>query len=345
MSKSPVQPKTSLTLHKTFRSKEGNREIVYYLYDGKTVDILNDIDILHFTEEFQGGEIRVTAVSSLDLFLKDLADRGATIKYAHWHTLGLEKGLSPEKLVKAYHNAPASAFRNFVYDTELALLRRIVYERDAILEFYNNGLRKIRQAGRNQGVLEIDEDQEFQDTVEALDSVYSLFKTEGENKKLVSFDTRIKQLASKNSLCKLFNSIAGIGDSWVSAATIVSIAQGVERFPRVSDFFSYFGMGDAKLQRRKKGQPSNWSAKGRTTCFKLGESLIKNKNNPWRKYFEQAKAEYSLKHKRECGCKAEKGHPHAQARRKMVKEILKRFYLAATGQEFEPKHFAASNKV
>jgi hypothetical protein len=93
-------------------------------------------------------------------------------------------------------------------------------------------------------------------------------------------------------------------------------------------------MGDAKTQKRRKGQPSNWSARGRLVCYQLGEAIVKNKNNPWRIFFDEAKAEYLAKHTDAC-CKAAKGHPHAQARRKMVKEILKRFYLAASGVNFE----------
>lgn len=330
-----LKPNELMTLHKTFSADEGKREVIFYATtDGKTVTKLKGASLLEFIENFHGGIVRMTAVASLDAYVRSLSDKGGVIRFAHWHTTGIDKGLSPEKIVLAYHAAPDSIFRTFTYDADLAELRRVVDERNAIDQFYNDALRKLRQAGRNCGVAEVDEDEDFQHSLDALDDVAKMFKVAGVNDKLVSYDTRIKQLASKNPLCVLFNQIAGIGDSWVSAATIVSLAQGIDRFPRVSDFLSYFGMGDAKEQKRKKGQPSNWSAAGRCMCFKLGESLIKNKKNPWRQTFDDAKDLYLLRHEDSCGCKAKKGHPHAQARRKMVKEILKQFYLAATDQQF-----------
>lgn len=326
------------TLHKKFDADEdGKREIVFYCYDGVTVTKLRGKSLLAFFETFTGGVIRMTSVASLDQYVQMLTDMGATIQYAHWHDTGIDKNSSPEDVVKAYHALPEDIFRTFAYDADLAQLRRIVDERNAIDQFYNDALRKLRQVGRNCGRVEIDEDEDFQQSLEALDGVAKLFKIPGVNDKLVSYETRIKQLASKNPLCVLFNKVAGIGDSWITAASIVSLTQGIDRFPGVAQFWSYFGMGDAEKQKRRKGQPSNWSARGRLVCYQLGESIIKNKNNPWRLFFDEAKAEYLAKHTDAC-CKAAKGHPHAQARRKMVKEILKRFYLAASGVKYDSDH-------
>jgi hypothetical protein len=335
----------NLTLHKTFdKNEEGKREVVLYLYDGTAVSKLSGASYLAFLETFQSGTVvRMTAVASLDVVVQALSDRGGVIRFCHWHNSGIDKNLSPEEIVRAYAAIPEEKFRTFTYDADLAQLRRVVDDRNAILQFYGDATRRLKQHARNMGVAEAEDDPTFDEALDALDDIESTFQTgTGRRNKagdeiMVSFDTRIAQLASKNPLCVLFNQIAGL-QAWGTAASIVSIAQGVERFPQVSNFLSYFGMGNAKQQKRKKGQPSNWSARGRLVCYMLGESIIKNKKNPWRQVFDEAKEMYLAKHEASCGCKAKKGHPHAQARRLMVKEILKQFYLAATGQPYVAGH-------
>ena len=134
--------------------------------------------------------------------------------------------------------------------------------------------------------------------------------------------------------------------SWITAASIVAYAGDVDRFETVASFWHYFGQHviDGHAPKRKAGSPVTWSPKGRTAVYLMGDSIIKNRNNKWRAFYDEAlateKETHEVKHP---GCKTPLGHCGARARRRMVKEILKQFFLAVKGEEIRDGHVTGEN--
>lgn len=327
-----------LAVHKTFEADtDGKRSIIWYVNDGTTTSRLNPKKLVSFLEDLQPGTtMRFTAVNALDAQLSELQEqRGITIMYAHWHDLGLAKGLSAEDIVAAYFTAPVSVFRTFTPRRDIAELRNLLSIRNAIVGFSGNAVRRIKQAGRNMA----DPESENPDVTEALELVQKIrasFKTPNTKGREVSYDTRIDEMAEKIPDCVLFNKIVGF-ESYGTAAAIVAASGGFERFPRVSSVWHYFGQHniDGKAAKRKKGQPMTWSPNGRTALYLMMESIIKNKKNPWNaKVHAIQDAELAVHAEKHPNCPTPKGHTLAMAKRKVQKEILKRFFLALKGEEF-----------
>lgn len=335
---------TLLAVHKTFEKEgDGLRSVVWYVSDGITTKRLTPKDIAKFISEVHSGmTLRFTAVNSTDAQLLDLADRGARIEYAYWHDLGIEKSLPPEEIASAYVSASQMFFRPFVARPEIAELRNALAMRNAVLKFYGDAVRRFKQVGRNMSIADgAEEHPLMEEGFHELDTVFDLFKADNANGRRVSLDKKVEELAKAIPECVLFNEIAGIKGSWITAASIVAYAGGMDRFPAVASFWHYFGQHviDGKAPKRKAGTPCTWSTIGRTTVYLMGDSLIKNRNNPWRPYYEQAREQEKATHaEKHPNCPAPDGHCTARAKRKMCKEILKRFFLAANGQEFKQQY-------
>lgn len=325
-----LKPRGSLSIHKTFaKNDDGKRTVTLFVYDGDKVYKFRDEGLLDFLESFQGNTVRMTSVGSLDSIVKILSDRGVKILFAHWHSTKINKGLSPEEIVKAYHAVDENLFREFKYDADLAELRLTVQRRSALNQFYGDCDRKFQQAYRNAGFGDLKGNAEYEEDIKTLNEIASLFKTPGEKGRIVSYDTRLEQLGKKNDFCLLFNRIAGFKKGMPIAAGLVSVIQDIRRFPQVADLWSYLGMGDAAKQKRKKGQASNWSAEGRRLCYQVGTTIRNNRVEPWRSMYDEEKAKELAK------TGMTRGQADARARRKVVKEIVKRFYLAANGIEYQ----------
>ena len=175
-----------------------------------------------------------------------------------------------------------------------------------------------------------------------LDKLFEVVAAEDKGK-TVSFDTQISKLASTLPECIIFNQIAGLStSSWITAASVSTIIGDIKRFPNVAALWHYFGQHvaeDGKAPKRAKGQPISWSPDGRKVLYQLGDSIIKNRNNPWRDFFDRAKADEIAVHmEKHPGCEHIQGHSNARARRKMVKEIMKRYFLAMTNEKFVKDH-------
>lgn len=337
-----MKPNVSmLSIHKTFEvGTLGKRQTTLYVHDGHEIKKLSEEEFYGLlTTITPGTVIRLTAVNALDGMLQRFQDIGAKIEFAHWHNTGIDKGLLPEAIAEAYYNVSSDKFRPFVYDIGLAELRKVLQIRDAISQFYGDAIRRIKGAGRNVDILEEEDfDADLTLAVESADAVFSMFKTKNDKGRDVSFETRVDQLAAKIPLCVLFNETAGIKTGFGSAATVACVTGGIERFDNVAKLWKHFGY--APGQKRVKGQSLGYSSKGRTAMFLLVVSIEKMTANPWNAYLKEAKAFYTQKHvEGACkGCKAPKGHARMQAIRKTAKEILKRWFLAARGIEFNESH-------
>lgn len=338
-----------LAIHKTFEAGTlGTKQITLYVHDGHETKKLNEKETCDlFTNLIPGTIIRLTAVNVLDGVLQAFQAAGGVIQFAHWHNTGIDSGLPPEAIVEAYYKVPADKFRIFTYDADLAELRKFLQTRDAINQFYGDCIRKIKCAGRNSGIVDeedFDKDSDLIAAVEGADAVFSTFKTPNDKGKDVSFDTRVDQLAVKIPLCVLFNKVAGIKTGFGTAATVATVTGGINRFDNVAKLWKHFGY--APGQKRIKGQSLGYSPKGRTAMFLVVVSIEKMTANPWNAYLKEAKAFYTQKHADGLckGCKAPKGHARMQAIRKTAKEILKRWFLAANGQQFIEGYVSSENR-
>ena len=345
----------TIALHKTFE----NGTVNLYLHDDTGARCLDTPEDIHnfITTISQDTSLRMSSAFALDVIVREVSERGVNVLRAYWHDLGLEKGLSPEEIAKALYMAPASVFRSFKYHVKLAELRTEIAIRSAKEQAVGDTKRRILCIAKNEGLAtpeQVKAEPRFNDAytyLEALSGSVSKPKQLKNGKvQFVDIDTVVNNLAKDIPECRLFNEIAGLKGGYITAATLMSIIQDIDRFPNVASLWSYFGMSvvDGKAPKRKAGSPANWSSKGRTCLYNLGVSIVKNTNNPWRQYFEDAKDIYLAKHAEECKlgekgepCKFPKGHADAQARRKMVKEILKRFYLKLKGEEYKAFEAAA----
>lgn len=110
----------------------------------------------------------------------------------------------------------------------------------------------------------------------------------------------------------------------------------------VGQLRSYCGYGDAKEQKRRKGQQGNWNAKARMRTYLIAESCMKSPTSPYRKVYEDGRAKYEdAKHDAPCaqcgkkgkpaeiGTDLRDGHKHARALRLVAKAVLKDLWLAA----------------
>lgn len=341
-----------LSVHKTFEKDSlDKREVVLYISDGSTVDkvkkIIGEDKIIDFLESIPNGmTVRFTSVDGSDQNLIHLQDRGVKIMHAYWHNTGISKDLPPAEIAYLYATIVPDVFREFKASRALVELRRAVITRNALLGFYGDAVRRLRGAARNSGVLEEANDLQLKEDLISLNELKKAMGYTKENGKEISWDTRVDKLAREMSECVLFAKIAGF-DSMGTAAAVVAYTNGIERFPSVTDYWSYCGEGvvDGAAPKRKKGQNINWSPKLRTLMFMMMESIIKQTKNPWNAVYHQYKAqEMALHLEKHPGCRAPLGHSHNRAKRKVAKEILKRYYLAATSQEFVAGYLPKSLK-
>jgi hypothetical protein len=349
-------PVRVLSIHKTFEKDSlEKRTVVLFISDGSSVEkvkkIVGEEKILAFLESIPDGmTVRVTAVDGSDLNLIHLQDRGVKILYSHWHNTGIDKNLSPEEIAYEYAKADLGVFREFKVSRSLVELRRAVIARNAMLGFYGDAVRRIRGAARNAGILDEANDAQLKEDLTGLNQLRKLmgYKKEDatENDNPIPWDNRVNKLAREMPECVLFAKIAGF-ESMGTAAAVVAYTNGIERFPSVQAYWAYCGEGvvDGVAPKRKKGQHINWSPKLRTILFLMVEAIVKKPNNPWNAVYKQYKEEELAVHlEKHPGCKAPLGHSHSRAKRKVAKEILKRYYLAATSQEFIAGHLPKSLK-
>jgi hypothetical protein len=341
----------TLAIHKTFdKDSIGDRSTVLYVADGKSVVKYIDAKATKFIASLTPGTtVRFSAVSAADTILAYLAQHGVAILHAHWHDLGIEKASDAETIALALSQAPAELFGEFKPDPKIAELRHALAMKTALDMFEGDARRRFLQIGRNMGESNLNDIQDplLKASLDELSSLKDSMKyVDADSGRAVAWETRLTKIAKGIPHCVLFAEIAGL-KSMGTAASIVAYANGVERFPNVASFWSYCGQSvvNGKAPKMRKGQPCTWSPKARTALYLLGVSILKMKDNPWNPVYRAYKADEMAKHDSKCilgkegtPCKFPAGHCDAMARRKVVKEILKRFYLAATQQAYQDDH-------
>lgn len=336
--------KDALSLHKTYEKKtpESDRVAVLYVSDGesvKKIDTEGKID--KWAESLSSSTtLRVTSVHACDQLLLDLREKGIKILYANWHDTGLEKGLLPEEIAQKFALLPEGVFREFHPRKDLADLRYYVSHRLAVVDFKKAAELKLMGVARAVGRFATNAEGKktyLPSTVDALKEVNKAenFKITLENGKKVNIDSYIEELASRIPECVIFKEAADFKDGWGTAATVVAFLGGVERFGSLYSLQHYCGehVVNGIAPKKKKGSPVDWSPKVRTALWQMSNSIIKNRENRWRDFYDHELAKEVAVHPVKCpDCKHPQSHCISRAKRKMRKAILKEFYFACVGK-------------
>jgi hypothetical protein len=306
--------KTMIAIHRTFEGEVGKKtNKIYMTDDGQTVYTAETFPIL------PPQEVRSTSVNAVDRFLIELVFfHQHKITHCHFHSTDIPKGSTPEDIVRLYWALPADKFREFKPRVEIAVLKGQLDLRNALEQYSGDSLRKIKQLGRN-----------GEDTATAIKSLQETKKTikllsPFSGKKLAA-DTVVAECAKQIPECVIFNQVAGIKDGWIWAASVVALSGGIQRFGSVSSFWHYCGehVRDGKAVKRVRGKAVDFNPALRTANWAGVESIIKNMNNPWRKFYDQQVLIEKVKKSNLTDV-----HANNQARRRVRKEILKQFWVA-----------------
>lgn len=110
----------------------------------------------------------------------------------------------------------------------------------------------------------------------------------------------------------------------------------------LGQLMSLAGYGDAKKQRRRRGEKANWSPQIKMRVYLIAESCIKQSASPYRAVYDAGRAKYAdAVHDEECrrcgpsgkpaqpGSDLSDGHKHARAMRLVSKAILRDLWTEA----------------
>ncbi len=219
-------------------------------------------------------------------------------------------------------NQEASADRDKLFNG----LRGLTSAREALVSFKTMATNRIKQAARNGG------DNEYLDELilSQLDGI-----KDSKKKTITPIEKEITKLAKKIPECQTFNLVADIQDGYISAATIVSLLKDPRRFHCVHAMRKWCGYApvNGKAAKHIRGQKSDWSPPAKNCLNKMAISIIKNRSNRWRPVYEKYLERELVRHDEICPkCETKQGHCGAMARRRVVQDILKEFWLVCNGQ-------------
>ena len=338
-------------IHETYEenlegTKIGRKNAIVYVANGtaaKRFELDSEKFLKYLDKIPKGTTIRLTKADPAGLLVRELAARGYETSCCHWHSTGIEKNLPPEEIAEKFASLPEVLFRPLVYRRDLAELRKAVAVRKALIQLRGDAQRRIRAVGRDIGAVKAEDDPELSDSLDAVDEL--LGKDGLKSPDGVGWDTYVNKKAATVPECVLLAKIAHIKGSLIAAANIIAVIGDVARFNgQVSAVWKYTGnhVVSGCSPKRKKGQPCDWSTKGRTALYQLGQSIIKDRSNPWRAVFDKNREEEMADHRHDgkpaLDCKTIDGHCTARAIRKVTKEIIKRFVVAASNQKYVKGH-------
>jgi hypothetical protein len=158
-------------------------------------------------------------------------------------------------------------------------------------------------------------------------------KCEHELKAMVLKECRTIPIAKKYLL-----KTKGVGPC--IAGGVIAYMESPERFATISKLWAYAGFHtvDGQAPRRAKGEKANWNPHLRRICWLAGESFVKVTKSPYRKLYDEFKAEYQRKFpdQIDSGKKSRDGkkimrytpaHIHAMAKRRVVKIWLSHIWI------------------
>lgn len=325
-----------LAIHKTYEGELGEKKEVLFVSDGKATKKIKGAATAKYIGTLKPGiEIVLTSSNPKDNLVGSLQLRGVITKRAHWHSTGIPKNLPPEEIAKQFALLPAEQLSNIVVNQHLLELSDHVTVRRAILELRKASMLRFKAEMRARGLTKEDDPvpPELQCLVDAILEQKRISET--------PVDKLLISVASKIPDCSLFNTIADITTGMFTSAYVVSEIGDCTRFPTVASIWHYAGyhVVDGKAPKRARGKNIDWNPKLRTALWSMSDSIIKNRQNRWRDEYDKFKAQYAPKHAERCKCTTGDGHIGAYARRRVVKEILKEFWIACNkGQTQADNH-------
>lgn len=328
-------------IHKTFeKDEDGKRQVTLYASDGMLVEKILGKNVETWVASVPPqSEFRFTSVHAQDPLINDLVSKGHKVLYTSWRTTGIPKDLTPSEIVVQFALLPENVFREFQSRPDLCELRYRVNQRLAVIEYRKAAILKLKGNARNFGAVNEDElSDEIKQLLADAETGFNVTKIVKGKEKQVSIDNLIASLAENIEECQLFNKAARITGAWNTAAAVVALSGGIDRFDDVASLWRYAGQ-DPTSFKLKKGRPCQFNPKLKTILWQMSDSIIKNRNNPWRDYYDlELEKEIAVHAQKHPDCKTPKGHCMARAKMKMRKEILKRFFLAVKGEEFRADH-------
>lgn len=336
---------TTIVVHKTF-TEEG--EANYFVATQTGVTEMNDAKLQKLLSKCTASDttIRITNVSSAFKLVQSLRTQGFRVVSAHWHATGIEKNLEPTEIAQQFYNLSDEPFTEVKLRADIFELRQMIAARYAVLDFRRAAQLKLSAVSRTMGLSDAD----------ALPSYLEAARLHLlEEKKEIEdpIQKAINKAAEKIPECILLNKILGITgkSSWMTSASVVAYVGDVERFPMVSSLWAYAGQSvvNGKAPKRAKGQTQTWNPKLKTALWSWMDSALKTKNPIHRPAYDTYRAAELLVHEQKCEkcsalkcgteAQAEKkrlviqSHSGARARRRVVKDVLKQFWLEARGEE------------
>lgn len=316
-----------LSLHRTFDRDSGDP--VFWIGENDKVKQIVGIKIAQFLEALTGDiTIRVTGLGYFLPVLKELQERGAQVVYCHWHATGLDKGLNAEQIALAFLGLPSDIFRPLKIRDDIANLREVVKARLAVVDLRKRANQRLDAIAKG---MMLDKDNLPAWLKTSYDEIKE-FQKEHEN----PVEREITKQAKKITECVLLNKIMDTSTGWMTASAVVAMLGDIERFGSVQSLWHYCGyhVVNGSAPKRQKGVATSWNSKVQTALWSWSSSMTRTMNKTWRPVYDQYLAQELAVHgEKHPGCKTVQGHCGARARRRVVKDILKQYYLAAKGIE------------
>jgi len=334
-----------LALHRNFEKDAKGDPIFVIAEDGTEVKHLSGVKIAKFINGLnETVTLRITSQAYFVPILQQMQERGVHLQYCHWHKAGLAKGLSAEDIAAGYLALDASLFLPIKVNPKICDLRDFIAARSSLVDLRRSAQLKLHALARSRGFAKADAD----DTPDWLQAAFAEVVAEG-NAKEHPLERRISNLAKTIPECILLNQVLGISDNnWITSATVIAYLGDLSRFTQVQSLRHYCGyhVAEGKAPKREKGKNITWNPKVRTALWSWSDSMIKHAGgisektgkakafSIWRPLYDEYLAVEKAQHLQVCpNCKTPDGHSGARARRKVVQQVLKKFFLAANGLE------------
>jgi len=118
------------------------------------------------------------------------------------------------------------------------------------------------------------------------------------------------------------------GISSVLASNLIKNFGYCETYQYVSSLWRHCGFDPDGAKGRTKGEKIHYNPKLKTLCWKIGDSFVKQRTQPYRKIYDNEKTRQAkLKENEAENAPKNKLHADLRARRKMVKIFLQHYYL------------------
>jgi len=335
-----------ITVHQTWKGDRNfQRKHVLHVLEDCCVSQLSGANILIWLDSIAGQTVRTTWNHPTDWLFGEFEKRDVRGYSTHFHRAGIPAGLSIEDLLHAFAAVPESLLRLVQFRADLAELRFLLAVLDAVQKNRIRALTQVQQIARDQGFASTKSYPP--DLREALAAAGNLLGQDEEAKPTnyeAALIRRIAKLAATIRECVLFNTIAEIRTSWLTAAHLVAASGGPQRFDSPAAFWKNLDhhVIDGHYPRREAGKPSH-NQKLAMVCWRWSRSLMNPHASPyWKEYLARVEAFELAVHDRK-----KQEHPHNcfppthcrnMALRKTRKELLKRFYLACKGERYQEVH-------